>query len=535
MVAILAALCVPAPGRPTTWYVDASATEGGNGRSWETAFRAIRAALNHAWIKDTIVVAEGTYIENIRVRGSLVLRSADPLNPAVVANTIIDGGGTGPVIEFGGEEGATCVVEGFTITNGATLDGGGISGNGTLATIRNNIITGNVAHGADEAWFEDPESEWDGSGAMRGGGGIYWCNGLIENNTISDNTAGALTNYEPVGFGGGLCRCHGTIRNNRILRNRALGYVLVCGSSYWCLPVQAGGGGLAHCNGIIERNYIADNTSEYDGGGLYSCGGLIEGNIIARNGADWYSGGLRGCGGWIRSNLIMANFGDGLMGCSALIENNVIWGNSRKGISSAGSAWIRNTTISGNSKGGVAELDNGLMHNCIIWQNGGSDPAVYWTEPTYSCIQDWAWGGEGNISEAPRFVDAENGDFRLLPDSPCIDAGFNSPELPDFDIAGMHRIMFGGKSLTVDMGAYEFYINKLDPVLGTNEAVFTWSSLADKTYSIFYTDDLCNWHIAIANFPSSGNQTTSWLDDGSLTGIPPLLAPKRFYRLLENP
>ena len=34
---------------------------------------------------------------------------------------------------------------------------------------------------------------------------------------------------------------------------------------------------------------------------------------------------------------------------------------------------------------------------------------------------------------------------------------------------------------------------------------------------------------------SSGNETTSWLDDGSLTGVPPSLAPRRFYRVLENP
>jgi hypothetical protein len=85
------------------------------------------------------------------------------------------------------------------------------------------------------------------------------------------------------------------------------------------------------------------------------------------------------------------------------------------------------------------------------------------------------------------------------------------------------------------MGAYEFCINKLEPVPGTNEAVFTWSSLADKTYSIFYTDDLLTWHLAVAAFSSAGSTTTSWTDDGSLTGIPPLLAPKRFYRLLENP
>ena len=132
-------------------------------------------------------------------------------------------------------------------------------------------------------------------------------------------------------------------------------------------------------------------------------------------------------------------------------------------------------------------------------------------------------------------MDAEKGDFRLRADSPCIGAGFNDPDLPETDIAGLHRVMFGGKSLTVDMRAYEFYINKLDPVPGTNEAIFTWSSLADKTYSIFYTDEPLNWHTAIANFPSSGDQTTPWTDDGSLTGLPALLAPKRFYRLLENP
>jgi len=39
----------------------------------------------------------------------------------------------------------------------------------------------------------------------------------------------------------------------------------------------------------------------------------------------------------------------------------------------------------------------------------------------------------------------------------------------------------------------------------------------------------------IDNFLSSGNQTTSWTDDGSLTGLLPSLALRRFYRLLENP
>ena len=180
--------------------------------------------------------------------------------------------------------------------------------------------------------------------------------------------------------------------------------------------------------------------------------------------------------------------------------------------------------------------------NTIVW--GGEQP-VYPPRPdsvltlTFCDVQG-GYPGEGNIDADPMFVDPSARDFRLRPQSLCIDAGSSSdPYRPAWwwgvDGAGNPRKLYGGKAFEVDMGAYEFYINKLDPVPGTNEALFTWSSLADKTYSIFYTDDLFNWHTAIANFPSSGNQTTSWTDDGSLTGVPPLLAPKRFYRLLENP
>ena len=195
---------------------------------------------------------------------------------------------------------------------------------------------------------------------------------------------------------------------------------------------------------------------------------------------------------------------------------------------------IRNCTIYGYEVG-VDDWDaSALLRNCIISGNTTSIES-YPELDAHHCLIEGGYPGEGNIDADPRFMDAEKGDFRLRPDSPCIDGGVNSPDLAEHDIAGMHRIMFGGKSLTVYMGAYEFYINKLEPLPGTNDAVFTWSSLADRTYSIFYTDDLFNWHTAIAGFPSFGNQTTSWIDDGSLTGIPPLLAPKRFYRLLENP
>jgi len=172
--------------------------------------------------------------------------------------------------------------------------------------------------------------------------------------------------------------------------------------------------------------------------------------------------------------------------------------------------------------------------NSVFWQNSPDFESRVAVPVSHSLVPG-GYPGEGNVDADPMFIAADNGDFRLLPSSPCIDGGDNmAPNLPDTDIAGMHRIMFGGKSLTVDIGAYEFYINKVDPVRGTGEAIFTWSSLADKTYSIFYTDDLLTWHLVVESFPSSGKQSTSWTDDGSLTGVPPFLAPRRFYRLREK-
>jgi hypothetical protein len=94
-----------------------------------------------------------------------------------------------------------------------------------------------------------------------GGGGLYYCNGTIQNNTITGNSA-ALD-------GGGLFKCDGTIRNNTITGNSA--------------PY---GGGLDDCKGVI-RNCIIWGNSALSGPQLwnsstptYSCiQGWTEGGI----------------------------------------------------------------------------------------------------------------------------------------------------------------------------------------------------------------------------------------------------------------
>ena len=253
-------------------------------------YASIQAAINAAVTSDEIIVTTGTYCENIEFKGkNIILRSTDPENPSIVGNTVINGQNLEweSVVTFAGSESTSCVLSGFTITLGESYHGEGILGNGTLAKIQYNTITGNRA-------------DW--------GGGLSGCHGTIQYNTITGNTAQE---------GGGLYGCSGTIQYNTITGNTA------------CY-----GGGLYGCSGTIQNNTITGNTAEPSGGGFSDCDGIIQNNTITGNTA-WRGGGLYNCNGMIQNNTISGNInygnGGGLAGCGSAIKNCIIWGNSAPG------------------------------------------------------------------------------------------------------------------------------------------------------------------------------------------------------------
>ena len=391
---------------PTTWHVDGSVAASGDGARWDTAFKTIQEGVNAAAEGDYVVVAEGTYVENVRFPGrSITLTCKDPLDAATVASTVIDGNKLGSVVAFEGPEDEFCVLTGFTIRNGGAETGGGvcggIPGNFSRASIRNNVITANSA---------------------QGGGGLAYCGGVIENNTINNNSATGSS-----GSGGGLAYCPGSVRDNVISGNSATGY----------------GGGLYQCDGTVERNTVVGNSATRGGGGLSGCDGEVQNNVIAGNSANEEGGGLHNCNTTVQRNLIYNNstqrYGGGLSSCGATIQNNTIFGNS-----------------AGSSGGGFRQC-RGTIVNCIIWGNTAPSAGQLNPQdtslPTYSCIEGMADVARYNISADPRFVSPAKNDYHLQAVSPCIDAGSeNVAVLPSPDIDG-EAAPFGS---SIDMGADEY-------------------------------------------------------------------------------
>lgn len=130
---VVVALPLALPASDATLYVDGSVSASGHGTSWATAFKTIQEGTSAHSDGDTVIVAQGTYHENINLDGkSIVLRSADPVDAGAVAATVTDGNRAGSVVTFERTEDEACVLSGFTVRNGIGAEfriDGGIWGN----------------------------------------------------------------------------------------------------------------------------------------------------------------------------------------------------------------------------------------------------------------------------------------------------------------------------------------------------------------------------------------------------------------------
>jgi hypothetical protein len=225
------------------------------------------------------------------------------------------------------------------------------------------------------------------------------------------------------------------------------------------MDTSAARGGGIYCapfsSPVIINNIITRNNALY-GGAIYcdrSSSPDITNNVISKNKATGVGGGIFSF--WAASNISRnrlveneaTDAGGGIYTYrdSSRITNNIIWKNKAKlggGISCDRSAvTVINDTITENMAvfGGGIFVDRGSarMINLILWQNEDdmhfkqSSPS---SRPDHSNIGDGDFRGiNGNISADPLFADPEKGDFRLQPDSPCINSGNPEPIYNDHD------------------------------------------------------------------------------------------------------
>ena len=510
MVAVIITLLAVSTGRADTIFVDAANCPGPGDGSIGNPYCSIQTAIDNAVDTDEIVVAPGTYLEAINFIGKAIwVHSSD--GPKV---TIIDATSLGyNVVNCYSGEGPDTVLSGFVITGGDTHVGGGMFNSGSSPTVTNCTFSNNAADvfggGMYNTGYSNPtvtNCTFSGNTASFEGGGMY--NG-DSSPTVTDCTFSANSAEN----GGGMNNIFSspTVTNCMFTANTA-----------------DSGGGMASgtsSNPTVTNCTFGGNTAE-SGGGIYNNGSspTVTNCSFSQNSAN-FGGGMYNDG----SSPFMANC---CFHANVAIEGNTGAGGAM--LNAAGSNPVLiNCTLTGNETfvgviqtgGGLHNHDsNPTITNCILWNNTPCevvDDGAAVTTVRFSDVRS-GWPGPSNIDADPQFVDPDNGDSRLSPGSPCIDAGHNWGVPPDtadldddadireltpLDLDGNPRFADDPATqdtgcgvpipIAVDMGAYEF------PGTAASNPIYLGDLDADRVVGIVdFLTLLANWGAADMCLPA---------------------------------
>jgi hypothetical protein len=335
-----------------------------------TAYSSIQAAVDAAAEGATVWVCAGTWLEDIYSITPITLKGATGAD-----DVIIEGSGSGPVLELRPDSSATYRIEGLTIRGGNSSDyGGGISAYATSAVEvadcvveDNSAIAGGGIAGSLSGTTTITDTTVEGNVAVDTGGGIYMTDGEVLDSRVIDNEAR---------FAGGIAVYDGA------------GTVSLDGTKMISNYASFGGGGLVVWPGATaDGGEVLNNLADGNGGGAY-IGGNIANLTLSGNRAGDQGGGVyvesfssELDGVVIDGNL--AREGGGVAGRNgfSLIDVEVT---NNEATSSGGGGWHRT--------GGVT-LDTCVIEGNVAPIGGGWHLAGSTLE---SIASDWGTGTEDN-------------------------------------------------------------------------------------------------------------------------------------------
>ncbi len=512
-------------------------------------YPTIQEGINAAVNGDVVLVAEGTYYENINFLGKAITVAShyyldnDELH---IKKTIINGSQPanpdyGTVVLFVSGEDTNSVLCGFTITGGSGTKlnipglpelriGGGVFCNVSSAKICHNIFKENIIEGSPLCF----------GGGISTGPPEFPVPIVIEYNVFTKNkvygiysaSGGGIDNFLP-----------GRITNNKFFNN----YV-------YCEMGIASGGGLGTSTTrdvataqliVVSGNTISHNKTECNpsdtiaaisaGLQIWGFNIIVTNNIITHNEVISATDYSYGAGVvldfpddhvFFTNNIVSNNFFSGGGGCrgggvaiwdgNAQLYNNVISHNKATygagiyvidDLTTSEPDCINNTIVKNEATvaGGGIYYDRSepTLMNSILWENyapNGPQIAFYEgaIEVSYSNIQG-GWTGTGNVDVNPKII---SNLCLLNHKSPCIDAGnpdggYNDPEDPfntGFALYPAQGILLN------DMGAY-----------GGPGAADWYELLESENYNI-KSQSLTissNQEIKIDNYPNPFNPQTT--------------------------